>query len=50
MCEHAFMECEALKNVIFQKGSRLEKLEFECFGCCGLEELTLPETLKDMDV
>ena len=48
--QRAFYECEKLKSVSFQDGSRLEKIGAECFAESGLKEIVLPESVKEIGV
>ena len=45
--EHStFHDCKNLKQIMFEEGSKLEKIGFNCFRNSGLEEITLPKALK----
>lgn len=44
----AFRKCENLKRVSFQARSRLEKIGVECFEYSGLEEITLPASVREV--
>lgn len=44
----AFCNCRKLKQVVFAKGSWLEKIGERSFKNTGIEELALPETLEDV--
>ena len=43
-----FYQCKNLKKVIFEKGSKVEKIGSSCFQNSGLEEITLPKALKEV--
>ena len=45
----AFEQCKELKSVSFAEGSRLEKLEKECFCGTGVEELEIPSSVTVME-
>jgi hypothetical protein len=45
--DRAFYKCKELKNVRFPKG--LKKIGKEAFYFCGLENLTLPDTVEVLD-
>ena len=38
--------CEGLKKIIFQEGSRLQKIGDSCFSSTSLEEFVAPPELK----
>ena len=44
----AFYECESLTRVVLTEGSRLERIGNECFRGSGIEEVTLPGTLREI--
>lgn len=44
--DEAFRRCSALKKVIFAENSQLQVIGKNCFEASGLEEITLPGTLK----
>ena len=44
----AFHSCKNLKQVTFAEGSRLEELGRGCFYRSGIEEVTLPGTVKEV--
>ena len=44
----AFRGCEQLKRVVFQEGSRLERVGDRCFESSGLEEIALPVVLREV--
>ena len=48
MGDNVFCRCERLKHVTFAKGNQLEKIGKCCFGGSGIEEITLPSTLKEI--
>lgn len=44
--QHAFYECENLKEVIFEEGSNLEEIKELAFcDCVNLESITIPKTV-----
>lgn len=44
--DEAFCRCSALERVIFAENSQLQVIGKNCFEASGLEEITLPGTLK----
>ena len=46
--EYAFYGCKNLKEVVFEEGSRLEKIGNSSFARTNLKEITLPKTLKEI--
>lgn len=46
--DSAFVDCENLREVVFEEGSKLEEIGWNCFWNSGLEEITLPKALKDV--
>lgn len=44
----AFRSCKKLKRVLLAKGSQLERVQLNCFRGSGVEEITLPRTLKEI--
>ena len=45
--EEAFDYCE-LREVVFEAGSQLETIRNCCFRCCGLEEVTIPKSVRNI--
>ena len=45
----AFYECEKLRRVSFQPGSRLESVGEECFHKSGIAEIALPDALRGIE-
>ena len=46
---HAFDKCKSLKEVIFQEGSRLEKVEsFAFYECVNLSTIELPNSVQSI--
>ena len=45
----AFRDCPKLKRVALADGSALERIESDCFYKSGLEEITLPKSLKRIE-
>ena len=46
---HAFDWCKNLKEVIFQEGSRLEKVEsYSFYRCVGLDKIELPNSIQSI--
>ena len=45
----AFENCKNLKEVVFEGGSKLEKIGFSCFKNSGIEAITLPKSLREID-
>ena len=35
---------------MFEEGTKLEKIGYDCFRNSGLEEITLPKTLKEINM
>ena len=46
LSDDAFRECQKLRRVVFQNGSRLEKIGNTCFRNSGLEEIVIPASVK----
>lgn len=44
--EIAFLYCNALKSVILPEG--LKQINRETFGCCGFEEITIPDSVIEI--
>ena len=45
----AFLKCKSLKKMIFEKGSKLEKIELKAFyGCGNLKIVGAPPLLKEI--
>lgn len=44
--KHAFYDCGRLCGVVFEPGARLRSIGDYCFGHCGLEEMTLPKSVR----
>ena len=44
--EEAFGGCEGLREVVFEPGSRLERLGESCFEECGLLEIVVPRSVR----
>ena len=44
--ESAFIMCERLNEVVFEQGSRLERIERCCFDRCNLTKIVLPESVQ----
>ena len=42
----AFCGCEKLREVVFEPGSRLERIEDCCFLMCGLKKIIIPKSVK----
>ena len=45
----AFCKCTKLKRVVCAEESRLEKIGDSCFWESGIEEITLPSTLENIE-
>lgn len=43
--EEVFRECKKLKEIEFEEGSTLQRIESECFSESGLEEITIPSNV-----
>ena len=46
--KEAFRGCKKLKRVTFAKNSGLKKIGYRCFHGSGIEDITLPRTLKEI--
>ena len=44
--DRAFSECRCLREVIFEPGSKLERIEACCFDRCNLTKIVLPESVQ----
>ena len=46
---HAFDNCQDLKEVVFQKGSRLEKVDgYSFYKCVSLSKIELPNSVQSI--
>lgn len=45
---YAFSQCEKLKKVFFESGSKLKKLGNNCFSNSGLEEIAIPYSVREI--
>lgn len=47
---YAFVNCESIKQVVFEEGSKMTWINKKAFsGCSSIEELTLPENVEELD-
>jgi hypothetical protein len=44
--EFCFFECQSLHEVIFEKGSKVERLEKSAFSGCSLDKIVIPASVK----
>ena len=48
ICTEAFYGCEKLREVIFEEGSKLEKIGRGCFWGTGIQRIVIPKGVTEI--
>ena len=48
ICTEAFYECKKLREIIFEEGSKLEKIGQNCFCGAGIEKIVIPTGVDEI--
>lgn len=48
ICADAFYKCEKLREVIFEEGSKLEKIGQGCFCNAGIRRIVIPKGVEEI--